>query len=212
MEKPIPNQYYHILNRANGSDVLFREEDNYFFFLEKYKKHLHPIVETLAYALMGNHFHLVVRVRRIEALKELIHPSDQSGFRNLADLEQDDFISKLISRKFSNFFNSYAKAYNKVYKRHGSLFQRPFKRHLLHTSPYLLNAMAYVHHNPVHHGFCQRIEDWPFTSYDTILSSKPTLLAREQVLDLFEGREHFVQFHQQFSANKQASLAESFEA
>ena len=56
MEKPIPNQYYHILNRANGSDVLFREEDNYFFFIDKYRKHLHPVVETLAYALMGKPF------------------------------------------------------------------------------------------------------------------------------------------------------------
>lgn len=212
MEKPIPSQYYHILNRANGKDVLFSEEDNCFYFLKKYQQHIHPIVHTLAYALMGNHFHLVVQIRGVEELKELIPASDQSGFRNLTDLEQDDFLSKMISKKFSNCFNSYAKAFNKKYKRHGSLFQRPFKRHLLHNTPYLLNAIAYVHSNPVHHGFCDRIEDWPFSSYSTMLSQKPTLLARQQALDVFEGPDHFTEFHQEFSLTKQARIAETFEA
>ncbi|MBI1184633.1 hypothetical protein GC194_10195 [bacterium] len=72
MQKLVPNQYYHMLNRANGNDELFREDENYYFFLEKYKKFIHPVVHTLAYALMGNHFHLVVRVRKAEDLQQTL--------------------------------------------------------------------------------------------------------------------------------------------
>ncbi|MFY0675541.1 MAG: transposase [Bacteroidia bacterium] len=203
MEKLYPNQYYHILNRANGNDVLFKEEENYFFFLEKYKKHVHPVVETLAYALMGNHFHLVVRVRSVQALN--------STFPKFKTLEKFDERSNFISKQFSNLFSSYTQSFNKKYNRTGSLFQKNFKSHHLNNNSYLLNAIAYVHTNPVHHGFCGRITDWSFTSFQGILSSKPTLLGRNQVLDLFEGRENFIQFHTDFEERKRFELEETFE-
>jgi REP element-mobilizing transposase RayT len=203
MDKLYFDNYYHILNRANGNDVLFKEEENYFFFLEKYKKHVHPVVETLAYALMGNHFHLVVRVRDVVEIEKTL-----PGFQTLEELEQ----TNKISRQFSHCFNSYAQAFNKKYNRTGSLFQKNFKRHLLDNNSYLLNAIAYVNTNPVHHGFYSRIQDWSFTSYQAIISSKPTLLARNHVLELFEGRENFIQFHSDFEVRKRFELEETFEA
>ena len=36
---------YHIYNRANGSENLFREEKNYDFFLTRYKKYIQPFKE-----------------------------------------------------------------------------------------------------------------------------------------------------------------------
>ncbi|MCB0738005.1 MAG: transposase [Bacteroidetes bacterium] len=204
MEKLIPNSYYHILNRANGDDDLFREEENYYFFLEKYKKHIHPVVETLAYALLGNHFHLVVRVRDEEIL--------ESTFPKFRTLEKFEDRSHFISKQFANLFSSYTQSFNKKYNRTGSLFQKNFKRHLLHNKPYLLNAIAYVHTNPVHHGFCCRIQDWSFTSYQAILSTKPTLLARNHVLELFSERENFIQFHTDFEEKNRFKLEEKLEA
>lgn len=38
---------YHVYNHANGSDNLFREADNYRFFIEKCKKYISPIADTL---------------------------------------------------------------------------------------------------------------------------------------------------------------------
>jgi len=203
MERLYPANYYHILNRANGSDVLFKEEENYYFFLEKYKKYIYPVVDTLAYALLGNHFHLVLRVKSEELLK--------STFPKFGTLEKLEDRSIYISKQFSNLFSSYTQAFNKKYQRTGSLFQKNFKRHHLDNPNYLLNAIAYVNTNPVHHGFCARITNWSYTSYQAILSTKPTLLARQHVIELFEGVENFKAYHVDFEEKKRFELEEKFE-
>jgi len=58
-----PGCFYHIYNHANGSDNLFREEENYYYFMRKWNKYIHPIADTVAYCLMPNHFHLLVKVK-----------------------------------------------------------------------------------------------------------------------------------------------------
>jgi len=45
-------RYYHIYNRANGSENLFREAANYRHFLHLYDKYTSPIAHTLAWVLM----------------------------------------------------------------------------------------------------------------------------------------------------------------
>lgn len=57
-------KYYHIYNHANGDENLFREQKNYEYFLEKYKQHISPIAETIAWCLMPNHFHLLVKIKK----------------------------------------------------------------------------------------------------------------------------------------------------
>ncbi|HRP60464.1 MAG TPA: transposase, partial [Vicingus sp.] len=52
--------YYHIYNRANGSEKIFLNEENYLFFLQKYIEYIHPIAETYCYCLMPNHFHFLI--------------------------------------------------------------------------------------------------------------------------------------------------------
>lgn len=109
------NCFYHVYNRAIGSETLFQEEKNYLFFIEKWQKYLLLYLNIWAYCLMPNHFHFLVKIKN----EEDIPAQDLKGFENL---------SGLLSKKFSDFFNSYAKSYNKIYDRQGSLFQKPFKR------------------------------------------------------------------------------------
>ena len=45
------------------------------------------------------------------------------------------------------------------------------------------------------HGFCKRIEDWSFTSFEVIKPEKKTLINREGVLRLFGTKADFVEFH-----------------
>lgn len=86
---------YHVYNHANGTDDFFREEDNYRFFLKKYIKYISPVVDTLAYCLMKNHFHLMVRVKDSKTFKT------SKVFENLGGLEKT--ISKKVSQSFSTF-------------------------------------------------------------------------------------------------------------
>ena len=60
MQKLEFGKYYHIYNRGINSCDLFVENENYEHFLRLYEKYINPIVDTYAWVLMKNHFHLLV--------------------------------------------------------------------------------------------------------------------------------------------------------
>ncbi|MBK8501465.1 MAG: hypothetical protein IPL46_04230 [Saprospiraceae bacterium] len=61
------------------------------------------------------------------------------------------------------FFNGYTKAINKRYRRYGSLFAPRFRRLEVSTDDYAKRLIRYIHTNPVHHGFCKEIREWPYS-------------------------------------------------
>lgn len=160
--------YYHIFNHANGEGNLFREARNYRYYLEKYYKHVDPVAETIAWCLMPNHFHLLVKIKS-EAEVATTIPKFQT-------LELLNDKSNFISKQFANFFSSYTQSFNKVYKRRGSLFIKNFKRKEIVTENYLRNLLMYIHLNPVHHGFSKQVWEWEWTSYDCFALSEEELL------------------------------------
>jgi len=56
-------KYYHLFNRGNNKLNIFFEEGNYLYFLDLVKKHLNPNIDVLAYCLLKNHFHFVIRIK-----------------------------------------------------------------------------------------------------------------------------------------------------
>lgn len=83
-----PERVYHIYTHANASENLFREEENYRYFLKKYVEHIHPAVETCAYCLMPSLLRLMVRVRKEEKTRKA---PDLAGFENLPGLVSRQF-------------------------------------------------------------------------------------------------------------------------
>jgi REP element-mobilizing transposase RayT len=177
-------QFYHIYNHAVGGLDLFRDVNNYEYFLELYDKYISPVADTYAWVLMKNHFHLLVRIKNVEERLNL------TGFENLSGL-------KPLHQHFSNLFNAYTKAYNKYHQTRGSLFERPFKRKLIDSDDYLRQVVLYIHNNPVHHGFCEHPLEYPWSSYITCTSIKPTKLKREAVIEWFNDRTNFNAVHEQ---------------
>jgi putative transposase len=182
-----PGQVYHIYNRGNNREDIFREDRNYVFFLELYAKYVLPVVDTFAYCLLKNHFHLLIRV------KDLTGSSANLSGQENANLSGQE---KAVSQAFSNFFNAYTKAFNKEYDRTGSLFQRAFGRRLVRSNEYFLALIAYIHQNPQRHGLIGDFQEWKYSSYKSILSRSSTHLERDEVLEWFQGREQFSRFHQ----------------
>jgi hypothetical protein len=41
-----PGKYYHLYNHANGFENIFKTDDNYRFFLQKYASYLNPKADT----------------------------------------------------------------------------------------------------------------------------------------------------------------------
>jgi len=176
------DQYYHIFNRGNNRETLFRHEGNYHYFLGLYTKHIHLVADTFAYCLLSNHFHLLVQVK--------------SG---------DDFLLGKVSspsQRFGNLFNAYTKAINKIYRRTGNLFEKPFHRKLVTNEDYFRHLVTYIHYNPQKHGLIDDFRLWPFSSYSDLLSNQPTPLKREEVLASFGDLETFIQQHDQYKPGK----------
>jgi REP element-mobilizing transposase RayT len=165
----LADQYYHIFNRGNNGETLFREQRNYPYFLRLYGQYIEPVAETYAYCLLNNHFHFLVRIK--------------------------DWQSSSPSRAFANLFSTYTKAFNRAYQRTGSLFEKPFKRNLVDSDRYFTCLVAYIHRNPQRHGFVDDFRDWPYSSYKAVLSAQPTRIQRERVLGWFDGRSGFKEAH-----------------
>jgi REP element-mobilizing transposase RayT len=182
-------QYYHIYNCGINGENLFREAANYEYFLSLYDKYIYPVADTYAWCLMPNHFHLLVRIKAEEEIEAT------SPDRVLNPVRANKTV-KPPHQYFSNLFNSYTQAFNKRYNRHGGLFKRPFKRKSIHEKSYFQNVIIYIHNNPVHHGFSDDAVDYPWSSYLTCVSVKPTHLHRETVIGWFDNLANFKLLHQ----------------
>ena len=140
--KFVPNRIYHIYNQGNNKQPIFFQERNYDYFLKKMKKHVLPHVDLIAYCLMPNHFHWLVKTR-ISAcvdsngykpckLTELEFLKSTSIFNNQDDETVLNFI-KLVNvanrqqrlcHEIGQLLSSYTKAINNQEGRSGSLFRK----------------------------------------------------------------------------------------
>jgi putative transposase len=189
MQKIEPLEYsnfYHIYNRGINSCNLFEENTNYEYFLRLYEHHISPVANTYAWVLMKNHFHFLVRIKD---KKEVM------TFKPDRSIDLSGLSIPPPHQHFSNFFNAYSKAYNKRYKRHGSLFERPFKRKLVSNPEYLKQLVIYIHNNPVHHGFVENIIDYPWSSYLTCISEKSLRIQSNSVIEWFKDDIGFKNMH-----------------
>jgi len=192
-------QYYHVFNRTINKELLFKEAENYSFFLKQLKKYVVPVADVFAYCLIPNHFHLVVRIKNESELKNYF--SEKLAKKNPSEGSKPS--EGLVSLQFGHLFNSYTQAYNKKYNRSGSLFNPRFKRKLISTNEYLKQVITYVHLNPFSHEVCDDFKNYPHSSYNGIISVKPTLLQRSEVIELFDDLENFKHVHQTRKLNEE---------
>ena len=191
MEAKVPllhGNYYHIYNRGNNGIDLFLETENNYHFLRLYAKYIEPIAETYAWCLLKNHFHILVRIKE----KDEIIESELS----YNTTEKPKVIEPY--RQFAHLFNAYTQAINKRYNRTGSLFEKTFERKLVTSEKYFQQLIFYIHNNPVHHGFVEQLNLYPWSSYDSIISDKPTMLKRAAVIEFFGDKENFIYFHENY--------------
>jgi len=127
---------HHITQRGNRrEDVFFTEKDKliYLKWLQQYcQKHE---VDILAYCLMTNHVHLILK------------PSTEDGLQNV--------LKPLHMR--------YAQHINKIKKWSGHLWQGRYFSSALDES-YTWSAIRYVERNPVRAGIIQKAEDYLWSS------------------------------------------------
>ncbi len=143
------NEFYHIVQRGVEERNIFLDDEDHLRFINslivfndtepapwglrgfwdqrdpsslrcKQYKRSRPLIEIHAFALMKNHFHLLIR--------------------QLTDKGISYFMRKV---------GGYSYYFNKKYKRIGPLFQGRFKAILIKTDNQLKSTFVYIHTNPV---------------------------------------------------------------
>lgn len=146
----VKDGYYHIYNRGVEKRIIFNDNQDYKVFLSYLKYSLLPPpkpediktiftlqglpfkgiprmpknfqgkIELIAFCLMPNHFHLLVK--------------------QVENYSLESFMTSVITR--------YSMYFNKKYDRVGSLFQGPYKAVIILEDNYLLHLSRYIHLNP----------------------------------------------------------------
>ena len=194
-EHPLtPDTYFNIYNRGINGENIFKNEGNYAFFLQRYAHYISPVANTYSYALLGNHFHFLVRIHSEATIRANLL-TKQLGVIDVLSAQQKS-IAELANNQFAKLFNSYAQAINKQNERTGSLFERSFRRVAISTNEYLLRMVYYIHYNPQKHGFVADFRDYPHTSYPVFGTTQNTRIPRQEVFEWFGGKSDFFSYHQ----------------
>lgn len=132
------DKYYHVFNRGANKEKIFFQPDNYRFCLGLVDKNRKQYcVSVMAYCLMPNHYHFLLR--------------------------QD--IGGSISKFLQSTFNSYTQAVNVQQNRSGTLFQGRAKARWIEDDSYALHLARYFHLNPIEAGMVNTPDAWEFSDY-----------------------------------------------
>ena len=182
---------YHLYNRGNNKEIVFRDEQDYRALLFRLGLVLGIENEGLneceitkspksrirignlkpenfkvhAFCLMPNHIHLLI---------------EQCG---------DESISKLLL-KMSTSFSKYI---NLKYKRVGHVFQDRFKSVRIETNPQLMLISSYIHMNPVKDSVVHKPEEYKWSSYnDFIVDRKNPIIHKQFLIEIFGSIQNFI--------------------
>jgi putative transposase len=148
---------YHVLNRGNGRATVFHKPEDYEAFLR-----LIPLanerlpMRVLAYCLMPNHFHLVLRPR-----------------------EDGD-----LGRWMQWLMTSHVRRHHRHFGTSGHLWQGRFKAFPIQRDEHLLAVIRYSERNPLRAKLVDAAEDWRWSSLRERLSKETSEILYRLPMDL----------------------------
>ncbi|TAN59137.1 transposase [bacterium] len=129
---------YHIINRGNNRQAVFKEEEDFDTYLKTISKFKEKYSFKLyGYCLMNNHTHLIIEPAKPNTLSKIIQSITLSHIR----------------------------LYHAKYKSSGHLWQGRFKNPIIQTDEYLLQCLKYIELNPVRARIVSRPQDYRWSSY-----------------------------------------------
>ncbi len=163
---------YHVISRtALDGFVLGDVEKEYLLTLIQQLSAVY-FTEVLGFCLMGNHFHLLVRMLPETSLSDAeIRKRFQRYYgadsnRQLTDGQIPTFRAKWasLSEYVKEIKQGFSRWYNKRHGRTGFFWGERFKSVLVENGDTLVNCLAYIDLNPVRAGLVERPEDYRWCS------------------------------------------------
>lgn len=131
-------QIYHILNRGNGRKDVFHKAGDFKAFVELLRESKNKYsIDILAYCIMPNHFHFLLRPR----------------------------YAAQLSSMMQWLMTSHVRGYHKHYGSCGHIWGGRYKSFIVQENRYLLTVIRYIEGNPVRAGLVKSVNDWDWSSY-----------------------------------------------
>jgi len=192
-------KFYHIFNRGNNKEKLFRSEGDFLRFLQLYKIYTAPIADTYAWCLMSNHFHFCVRIKEKHEIGYLnsknAHKNKELKWAVQSTSQAETYKQPKPVSQLKFMFNAYSKYFNNKYARTGSLFEKNFERKNIEDESYLTSLIIYINNNPVKHLYKNNPGEYLWSSYNETLDKSSTLCDLEFLWNMFEDAENFKYVH-----------------
>ena len=154
-----PGAFYHVINRGNAGEAIFRSNRDREKFLEYVEKAVERFgIKVHTYCLMTNHYHFLFETPEAN-----------------------------LSRAIKWLNVSYAGYFNRKRQRRGHLFQGRFKSILVDADAYLKHLSRYIHLNPLRANMVEELLSYPWSSYRAFVgkAKAPDWLERRWLLSLF---------------------------
>ena len=126
--------------------------------------------EILGFCLMGNHFHILVRMHPDSEFSDAQIKQRYVDFFGSETLFCNDHISHYRKKwsSLSEFVKAikqtFSRAFNKRHHRRGTLWGERFKSLIVEDGETLINCLAYIDLNPIRAGIVERPEDYRWSS------------------------------------------------
>lgn len=192
-------QIYHVFNRGNNSQTIFFCNENYWNFMEKMEEYIKPFASILAWCLMPNHFHILLKVEKAE----LGWGPDKLAQNKWPGTAIGTKANRTLNKSIAILLRLYTRSVNSEDQKQGPLFHQRtkaiclskpefapvyFQNHfgLIGKSPpkekdYPSICFNYIHFNPVTGKQVDKPEDWEFSSWRDYFSGRDNKLVNQQL-------------------------------
>lgn len=133
----IQTSYFHVMTQGINKSYIFNKHDDKIYYIElMYKSIEQNNVEIIAYCIMDNHTHLLLKVDNLEDLIKYMHRLN----------------------------TQYGKYYNKKYNRVGYVFRDRYKTEGIYSERQLSACIKYIYNNPIKAKICSNPTEYKYSN------------------------------------------------
>ena len=176
----VPGAFYHVFNRENRRNMLFKDDDDYKKFLSLLDKSMFEYeFQTHAYCLMPNHYHLLVMMEE-----------------------------RPLSQALKWLNGQYARYFNDRYEQNGHVFEHRFDAKPITDVMYMLNVSRYIHMNPVKAEIVSDPIEYKWSSYGAyVLPKDDSVINTKRIMGYFENNpDYYRQYVRQTLTEDEESI------
>ncbi len=178
-----PQHFYHILNRGAYKHKIFKDENDYLIFLEILEYYLnYPRSKFFSYTKIVNQPYKNVKVRNLITIHLVAYCLMPNHFHFVLKQLPNADLKTNISNLMRRLMITYAMYFQNKYKHEGAIFQGRYKNVIVDTNKQLVYLSKYVHQNPIK--LVSKLDKYPYSSYQAYINKVqlPDYLHPEYVL------------------------------